>query len=151
MERCALSRAALTGQSQTRGSPQAVKHLERVFGLDSQPIKDLMGEDSKSTRSKFGLALNRIKKIYGLDAASVPKDAMKISLNARGLRPLLRFAVKAVRNGRRKGTTKWTVKVQPDDEPFTIEEEDESGVTFLEAAAQFVMLKRDLRKRGAEP
>ena len=151
MERCALSRAALTGQSQTRGSPQAVKHLERVFGLDSQPIKDLMGDDSKLTRSKFGLALNRIKKIYGLDAASVPKDAMKISLNARGLRPLLRFAVKAVRNGRRKGTTKWTVKVQPDDEPFTIEEEDESGVTFLEAAAQFVMLKRDLRKRGAEP
>ena len=132
-------------------SPQAVKHLERVFGLDSQPIKDLMGDDSKWTSTKFGLALNRIKKIYGLDAASVPEDAVKISLNARGLRPLLRLAVKAVKSGRRKGTTKWTVKVQPDDEPFTIEEEDESGVTFLEAAAQFVMLKRDLRKRGAEP
>ena len=137
MERCALSRAALTGQSQTRGSPQAVKHLERVFGVDSQTVKDIKGTEKKYTKTKFGLALNRIKEVYHLDAAVVQDADLPVHLTTRGLVPLTQYAVKPVQACRSKGMIPWPVKIEGY-EPFTIEEEDQRGVTILEAAAQYV-------------
>ena len=66
-----------------------------------------------------------------------------MKLDARSLAPLMQYAVKpGARTSLFKGTMKWTVEVNGDDEPFTIEEENERGVTFLEAAAQYVKRER---------
>ena len=147
----ALSRASRARDNlKLAASPQAIEHLERVFGVGSQPVKEVKGTEKKYTKTKFGLALNRIKEVYHLDAAVVRDADLPVHLSSRGLVPLTQYAVKPVQACRSKGMIPWPVKIEGY-EPFTIEEEDESGVTFLEAAAQFVMLKRDLRKRGAEP
>ena len=139
----ALSRASRARDNlKLAASPQAIAHLERVFGVGSQPVKEVKGTEKKYTKTKFGLALNRIKEVYSIDAAGAPEDA-EMKLDARSLAPLMQYAVKpGARTSLFKGTMKWTVEVNGDDEPFTIEEENERGVTFLEAAAQYVKRER---------
>ena len=119
------ARAALTGNLKLV-PPQAVKHLERVFGVDSQTVKDIKGTEKKYTKTKFGLALNRIKEVYHLDAAVVQDADLPVHLTTRGLVPLTQYAVKPVQACRSKGMIPWPVKIEGY-EPFTIEEEDQRG------------------------
>ena len=139
----ALSRASRARDNlKLAASPQAIAHLERVFGVGSQPVKEVKGTEKKYTKTKFGLALNRIKEVYHLDAAVVQDADLPVHLTTRGLVPLTQYAVKPAQGAIPvKGMKEWPVMINGD-EPFTIKEWDQRGVTFLEAAAQYV--KREL-------
>ena len=78
-----------------------------------------------------------------LEALAEEGAVLPIKTNAIGLVPLMRYAVKPAQGTIPvKGMTPWPVMINGD-EPFTIEEWDQRGVTFLEAAAQYVKRERE--------